>query len=458
MATWISFGVSVSVLCLLCGKCEVWGAKCPDNLPYSSKLTIRGDYCYQFVYKERYWDEARDFCTQQGGWLVRVNDAETNEFLVSELNSMSWNNNGVWIGLHDRNSEMNWEWVGGNTEPSPPVRWTNWGRGHPKARLHTWRDCIRMVRGSGDWKWHETPCHMMKWHYRFICQYNTVEDPIISTDKGVVNINGVNRKYEDSTSPPLTKEIFSTAPTKEIFGTTRENFVHATFARLQSESLTNDAQHDTRMIIIIICAVSSALILVVMFLLLRRRLRRYKEDVVGVKASEVTKDDSYYKYGKDYSEVKLPRRIYKVPLLKALRPKSEALLVKKPRIQSNVYIEAPSSQEKVPIHHQSLPEVPKESSYVPMSGTLYEKIAEVIPEEFYTAMDKEDDKVEEGEVTEIKYENIDQDGYSRPLDFEINVKKPSEDEPVNLYSEVNESERQGESIYECMEDVVVSKE
>ena len=54
---------------------------------------------------------------------------------------------------------------------SEPVRWTNWGSGHPRAFLHTMRDCVRMVRGRGDWMWHETPCQVLNWQYRFICEY-----------------------------------------------------------------------------------------------------------------------------------------------------------------------------------------------------------------------------------------------------------------------------------------------
>ncbi len=51
-----------------------------------------------------------------------------------------------------------------------PLRFENWAQGHPKAFLHSLRDCVRMRRKSG-WRWHETPCSALKWKYRFICQY-----------------------------------------------------------------------------------------------------------------------------------------------------------------------------------------------------------------------------------------------------------------------------------------------
>ena len=51
-------------------------------------------------------------CVQYGGRLVKINDAETNEFVVTSLNGLWWRNNGVWIGLHDRHSELRWQWIG----------------------------------------------------------------------------------------------------------------------------------------------------------------------------------------------------------------------------------------------------------------------------------------------------------------------------------------------------------
>ena len=49
---------------------------------------------------------------QHGGRLVKIDDANTNHFIVQTLNSLWWRNNGVWIGLNDRNVEMNWQWIG----------------------------------------------------------------------------------------------------------------------------------------------------------------------------------------------------------------------------------------------------------------------------------------------------------------------------------------------------------
>jgi len=50
---------------------------------------------------------------QHGGELAEINDLETNEFIVSTLNGLWWQNNGVWIGLNDRGGEQQWRWSSG---------------------------------------------------------------------------------------------------------------------------------------------------------------------------------------------------------------------------------------------------------------------------------------------------------------------------------------------------------
>ena len=50
---------------------------------------------------------------QYGGHLATINDLSTNEFIVSNLNGLWWQNSGVWIGLNDRDREQHWQWDNG---------------------------------------------------------------------------------------------------------------------------------------------------------------------------------------------------------------------------------------------------------------------------------------------------------------------------------------------------------
>jgi len=36
-----------------------------------------------------------------------------------------------------------------------------------------------MVRGRGDWLWHETPCQVLNWQYKFICEYEMTATSVV---------------------------------------------------------------------------------------------------------------------------------------------------------------------------------------------------------------------------------------------------------------------------------------
>jgi len=146
--------------------------RCENYLPDTTVVLGFQEKCYQFVDREVYWTSANNYCRLYGGRLIKVDDPHTNNFIVRSLNNLPWRNKGVWIGLHDRDHEHHWEWITESGNIGDHLSWTNWARGHPRAFLHSMRDCIRMVRGGRqDWKWHETFCSALNWKYKFICQY-----------------------------------------------------------------------------------------------------------------------------------------------------------------------------------------------------------------------------------------------------------------------------------------------
>ncbi|KAK3586037.1 hypothetical protein CHS0354_033164 [Potamilus streckersoni] len=134
--------------------------------------------CYMFVNEEKFWDDARDYCWSQGGELVKIPNMETMTFLIGVLNSheLGWDSNGVWNGASDLRNR-GWEWTTGEK-----LTWGFWDRGQPsKTFFISLENCALMRRGHG-WRWHDYHCHILKFHFNFICQFPFVA-PNIQGDR-----------------------------------------------------------------------------------------------------------------------------------------------------------------------------------------------------------------------------------------------------------------------------------
>jgi hypothetical protein len=71
------------------------------------------------------WGDAEARAVQLGGHLVKIDNAEENEFLVSTFQP-TLGNYGFWIGATDQETEGVWKWSDGT-----PVSYTNWGPSEP---------------------------------------------------------------------------------------------------------------------------------------------------------------------------------------------------------------------------------------------------------------------------------------------------------------------------------------
>ena len=87
------------------------------------------------------------FCWEQGGFLVEINDSDESEFLkmilTDELN--------YWTGLTDLAEEGRFVWQESHTEAS----WTNWAEGEPNNFGN--EDCVALERRMGH-LWDDVGC------------------------------------------------------------------------------------------------------------------------------------------------------------------------------------------------------------------------------------------------------------------------------------------------------------
>ncbi|MCP4873131.1 MAG: C-type lectin domain-containing protein [Proteobacteria bacterium] len=96
------------------------------------------------------WVDSRNECTDQGGYLVTVNDADENAWLAAQLAAASVD--VAWIGYNDRGggNEGSFTWTAGNGSG-----YENWNAGEPNNQSN--EDCVLLQVGTGD-NWNDAPC------------------------------------------------------------------------------------------------------------------------------------------------------------------------------------------------------------------------------------------------------------------------------------------------------------
>uniref|UniRef100_A0A8C7Y9T5 Mannose receptor, C type 1a n=1 Tax=Oryzias sinensis TaxID=183150 RepID=A0A8C7Y9T5_9TELE len=111
--------------------------------------------CYKFFLgNNKNWQDARVFCTNEGGNLVSIVNENEQAFLTTQ---MFHYNEDFWIGMNDVNWEMHFVWTDGKG-----VSYTNWAKGHPvsspdgRYMMEEAFDCVIMTGNpaklKGNWK------------------------------------------------------------------------------------------------------------------------------------------------------------------------------------------------------------------------------------------------------------------------------------------------------------------
>ena len=94
----------------VCPSCETEGSDCEENINGYSFYGTFENHNYYLSNDILTWSQAEALCVQNGGHLVTINSAEENEFVRSNLES-----NFILIGLNDRTTEGNLNWISGQT-------------------------------------------------------------------------------------------------------------------------------------------------------------------------------------------------------------------------------------------------------------------------------------------------------------------------------------------------------
>ncbi|XP_025416102.1 uncharacterized protein LOC112687566 isoform X2 [Sipha flava] len=157
--------------------------------PYGSISFKAGQQCLTIVDETLNWDEAEDYCAQNGGHLVSIDSHRTQTLIDTALiNSPSYSDSiAYWIGATDMNNEGFFRWT-----DSSPFTYSNWYQGHihqsysgpnskqPNDDGLSKQDCVelrqvyrpqhRLIKyfnRNSSYTWNDRDCSVKN---RFLCQ------------------------------------------------------------------------------------------------------------------------------------------------------------------------------------------------------------------------------------------------------------------------------------------------
>ncbi|CAL8272872.1 unnamed protein product [Lota lota] len=106
--------------------------------------------CYKLVTEKTNWDMAQRTCQKKEANLVSVHTLPELEFIT---NNMKKDIEELWIGLHDTDMQMDFQWT-----DHTPVIFTYWHPFEPNNFRNIQEDCVTIWGPDG--RWNDSPCNL----------------------------------------------------------------------------------------------------------------------------------------------------------------------------------------------------------------------------------------------------------------------------------------------------------
>lgn len=114
-------------------------------------ITDHGSTRYLVCPDTTTWEEARDDCRRFGFELLRIDDAEEQDFVWTEA---AGGEGDYWIGLNDQDTEGTYVWSDG----TPLGSFAHWAPAAPNnGDGEVEEDCVEMIEGE-DGHWNDRDC------------------------------------------------------------------------------------------------------------------------------------------------------------------------------------------------------------------------------------------------------------------------------------------------------------
>ena len=141
------------------------------------------------------WEEAKQYCESQGGYLATITSLEEQAFITGLVQNQA--KRSYWIGLTDANEPGNWEWV---TEE--PFSYSNWGQNEPNHGYGGKEHYVAIVSydteydypiSQGEWNDHANDRDIGQ--FGFICEWGEYSTNFTPPSEDQIETNGAFGKY-----------------------------------------------------------------------------------------------------------------------------------------------------------------------------------------------------------------------------------------------------------------------
>ena len=122
---------------------------------------VFGDHCYFYSTDKESWNDAEEYCQEEGGHLASVNTPAIQEYVKYELKRRSMDS--AWFGGNDIEEEGVWKWT-----DSTPWEFTDWAPNEPNNYAGQ-EDCLEQHWEGLELIWNDRPC---TYNEPFVCSKN----------------------------------------------------------------------------------------------------------------------------------------------------------------------------------------------------------------------------------------------------------------------------------------------
>ncbi|XP_057702491.1 CD209 antigen-like [Corythoichthys intestinalis] len=138
---------------------------------------LNNQHCYYFAKDSKSWDDAKHYCSSNGGHLLIIRSSAERDWLKPQLVGFPH-----WIGLTNLNVKSAWKWIDGTPLKSELVLWA---AGEPNNALQN-EHCVEIYGGGRRGHLNDLYCTSLR---RYICKRCQDSDEMMYNGiKGTCNL------------------------------------------------------------------------------------------------------------------------------------------------------------------------------------------------------------------------------------------------------------------------------